>query len=92
MSGEGALPPCDQFTVVASRPSERLTRCDVCDQAEEVHPSPGRRTLTGAEIEELRRRMLIERFDEQEQQRHQKEGNGEVIGEVDTSTFPESSE
>lgn len=70
MTGDGDV-PCERFTVLEWRPAESASRCDVCDQAEGAHEQLGRRTASGAEIEELRRRMLMERHDkrEAEQQR-----------------------
>lgn len=61
MSSENALPPCERFTVLDSRGHVPL-QCDVCDQREGAHEAEGRRVLSGGEIEELRRRMLIERY------------------------------
>lgn len=68
---------CEQFTVLQSRPSERLTRCDVCEQTEDAHPNPGRRTLSGGEVEALRRQLLMTKFDRLEQGHARGAGNGE---------------
>jgi hypothetical protein len=61
MSGEKGLPACECFTVLDSR-AHSTGQCDVCDQSESRHATQGRRVLSGGEIEELRRRMLIERY------------------------------
>ncbi|MBV8602003.1 MAG: hypothetical protein JO359_10615 [Candidatus Eremiobacteraeota bacterium] len=71
------MPPCDRFTILESRQTDRLSRCDVCEHAEEDHESSGRRVLSGGEVEALRRQMLIEKFDRQEEGRRRHEGNGE---------------
>jgi hypothetical protein len=68
---------CDLFTILDWRESDRLLRCDVCDQAEEAHPQSGRRRLSGGEIEELRKQLLMSTFAKQEEDRRRKEGNGE---------------
>jgi hypothetical protein len=75
MENTGAT--CDLFTILDWRESDRLLRCDVCDQAEEAHSQAGRRRLSGGEIEELRKRMLMETFTKQEEERRRKDGNGE---------------
>ena len=59
---ENTMPPCDQFTALATRRGEPPT-CDVCGQPEADHQRPGRRTMTGGEVEALRRRMLMERYE-----------------------------
>ena len=74
---ENANVPCDMFTILEWRESDRLLRCDVCDQAEEVHPQPGRRRVSGAEMEELRKRLLMMTFERQEEASRRKESNGE---------------
>ncbi len=61
--------PCERFTVLEWRKGASLLTCDVCDHAEAAHENPGQRTLSGDEIEELRRRMLVENFDKQEEER-----------------------
>lgn len=68
---------CDVFTILDWRESDRLLRCDVCDQSEASHPQSGRRRLSGAQIEELRKQMLMATFAKQEEDRRRKEGNGE---------------
>lgn len=74
MEGMGA---CDLFTILDWRESDRLLRCDVCDQAEAAHPEPGRRRRTGGEIEELRKQLIIATYAKQEELARRKEGNGE---------------
>jgi hypothetical protein len=73
-------PTCDLFTILDWRKSEKLARCDVCDQLEEAHEQPGRRRLSGAQVEEARRNLLIADFERQEQHRLQRERNGESGG------------
>ena len=73
---ESGLPACERFTVLASRPDENLTRCDVCNHLESGHAAPGRRSLSGGEIETLRRNMLIATYEKFEASRR-KSGNGE---------------
>ncbi len=77
-SGDSALPPCERFTVLDWRPSGGPSQCDVCDQPEAAHGQPGRRTLSGGEIEELRRRMIVERHDRREAE--QREAGGQAKG------------
>lgn len=66
MTREISLPPCERFSVLESRGSETVSQCDVCDEFEVAHPDVGRRILTGAEMEELRKRMIIEAYDKME--------------------------
>jgi hypothetical protein len=73
-SGSG-LPPCERFTVLDSRQVARA-QCDVCDQLESDHASPGQRTLSGGEIEELRRRMLVEFYEQREEKQRRQGGDG----------------
>jgi len=73
---ENNLGPCERFTVLESRQSENPAPCEVCDHPEVAHENAGRRTLSGGEIEELRRRIIIERF-EQRQEEHG--GNDAVV-------------
>ncbi len=74
------LPRCTRFTVLDWRPEGSATTCDVCDQSEGAHEQRGRRTASGAEIEELRRRMLMERhrLREAAPERVDADGNGRV--------------
>ena len=74
MTPEGSLQPCERFTVLESRQNENVLQCDVCDHFEAAHEGVGRRTLSGGEIEELRRRILIERHDQLQQERHRDDG------------------
>ncbi|MEO7038496.1 MAG: hypothetical protein ABI186_00525 [Candidatus Elarobacter sp.] len=63
MTRDVSLPPCERFTVLDSRGGETVSQCDVCDEYEVAHPDVGRRTLSGGEVEELRRRMIIAAYD-----------------------------
>lgn len=74
---ENASFACDMFSILEWRESDRLLRCDVCDQAEQVHPQSGRRRISGAEMEELRKRLLMMTYERQEETSRRKEGNGE---------------
>jgi hypothetical protein len=62
MSDEDGFSPCECFTVLDIRRPEASSRCDVCDHVESAHQTPGRRVLSGGEIEALRRRLIIERY------------------------------
>jgi len=73
MTDETKLPPCDRFTVLDMR-KDRRPQCDVCDQLEEDHQNPGRRTMSGAEIEALRRSMIVEIYEKLEAE-HQNNGS-----------------
>ena len=82
---------CELFTVLESRQDPQLSRCDVCDQSERAHPKPGRRTLSGGQIEELRRQMLIAIHEKREAQNpSQHSHNG--TAHFSNVTRPESSE
>jgi hypothetical protein len=67
--------PCERFTVLESRRSESLSQCDVCDHPEAAHETPGRRILSGGEIEALRRRMIVETHDKLEERRQRSDGS-----------------
>lgn len=89
MTQEDGLQPCERFAVLESRQGRELSRCDVCDHIEEAHQAPGRRVLSGGEIEELRRRRLIATFEKTQDERRQREpdvpspnGNPPSSGEV----------
>lgn len=71
------MPTCEIFTILDSREGDRLARCDVCDRVEEDHESRGRRRLTGGQIEELRRQMLMTTYAKQEEDRKRHQANGE---------------
>lgn len=71
---ENKLPPCELFAVLDTRKSETWSQCDVCDRPEAAHGNPGRRTLSGAEIETLRRRMIVEIYEKGEAE-HQGSGS-----------------
>ncbi len=45
---------------------ETVAQCDVCDEYEVAHPETGRRTLSGAQVEALRKRMIIEAYEKME--------------------------
>ncbi|MBV8073800.1 MAG: hypothetical protein JO140_00120 [Candidatus Eremiobacteraeota bacterium] len=60
---DNTMIPCECFTVLETRSSDALARCDVCDHDEAAHERPGRRRFSGAQIEEERRRMLTENFE-----------------------------
>jgi hypothetical protein len=72
---DSSLGPCEQFTELESHRSTNPARCEVCDHSEAAHGGAGRRTLTGGEIEELRRRIIIERFERQQQERQRSNGS-----------------
>lgn len=74
MSPENSLGPCERFTVLESRKSENPSPCEVCDHPEVAHESVGRRTMSGGEIEELRRQIIIERFEQLQQEREKNDG------------------
>lgn len=76
---ESKLPPCERFTVLDTRKGGNL-QCDVCDQLEGAHQNAGRRTMSGGQIEELRRRIIVERFEMLEAQRQAAAGNGASDG------------
>ncbi len=63
------LQPCERFTLLESRRSQNLLRCDVCDHIADAHADAGRRVLTGEEVEEMRRRRLIARFEKMKEER-----------------------
>jgi len=67
--------PCERFTVLESRKGEKLSQCDVCDHPEAAHEKPGRRILSGGEIEALRRRMIVETHDKLEEHRQRSDGS-----------------
>jgi hypothetical protein len=69
---EHDLGPCDCFTVLASRQSERVPQCEVCDHIQAEHEGNGIRILTGGEIEALRRRILIERYERRQREQPRK--------------------
>ncbi len=67
------MQPCNRFAVLDSRRDERESRCDVCGHLERDHEQPGRQRMTGGEIEALRRRLIIERYDKLEEQQPRSE-------------------
>jgi hypothetical protein len=66
--------PCERFTILDWRPGDDLEKCDVCDHLEGAHESPGRRRLSGGEIEALRRRLIEEMFERQQAEGRPGEG------------------
>jgi hypothetical protein len=72
--------PCERFTVLDWRPDENIAKCDVCDHVESSHENPGRRRLSGGEIEALRRSLIVAMFERQEAapQTGPADGAGEV--------------
>ena len=68
--------PCEQFTVLQSRTGASAPTCDVCDMLESVHENPGRRVLSGGEVEELRRQMIVQVYDLQEEPGRANDRNG----------------
>jgi len=71
---ESSLGPCERFTVLESRSSEPLSQCEVCDHPEAAHDTPGRRIVSGGDIEALRRRMIEETHDKLEERRQRSDG------------------
>jgi hypothetical protein len=67
-----ALGPCDCFTVLESRKNEQSSQCEVCDHIAAEHEKAGTRVLTGGEIEALRKRILIERYERRQQEHPRK--------------------
>lgn len=74
MNPENNLGPCEQFTVLESRQTGNPSPCEVCDHPEVAHANAGRRTLSGGQIEELRRRIIVERFEKLQDERGRDEG------------------
>jgi hypothetical protein len=74
---QSAMPPCDQFTALATRRGEP-SDCDVCAQPEAGHEKPGRRTMTGGEVEALRRQMLMELYEKMDAQGPRHEGDRRI--------------
>lgn len=68
-SRDADLQPCERFTLLESRRSQNVLRCDVCDHIADAHADSGRRVLTGEEVEEIRRRRLIARFEKMKEER-----------------------
>lgn len=63
MTRDISLPPCEHFSVLDSRGDETVAQCDVCDEFEVAHPNVGRRIVSGGEVEELRRRLIVATYD-----------------------------
>jgi len=72
MSADNSLGPCDCFTVLESRQGENVSQCEVCDHIAASHAGTEIRVLTGGEIEALRRKILIERFEHRQKERPRK--------------------
>lgn len=68
MSTGERLGPCDRFTVLETRKGEGVPQCEVCEHIQAEHANPEIRFLAGGEIEALRRRILIERFERRQQE------------------------
>lgn len=68
MSTGERLGPCDCFTVLETRKGENVPQCEVCDHIKAEHANAEIRVLTGGEIEALRRRVLIERYERRQQE------------------------
>jgi len=77
-TSENKLPPCELFSVLDWRKSQTRLQCDVCDRPEAEHQTPGRRTLSGAEIEDRRRRMLVAMYEKLEEERRSVPSNGKA--------------
>jgi hypothetical protein len=60
------MEPCERFAVLDWRPDENIPNCDVCDHVESAHRNPGRRRLSGGEIEAQRRRLIEEMYEKQQ--------------------------
>ena len=74
MNPESNVGPCELFTLLASSQLQNVTQCEVCDHPESAHQSAGRRALSGGEIEELRRRIIVQRFEQLQEDREEGEG------------------
>jgi hypothetical protein len=68
---ENDLGPCDRFTVLDSRKDEGPAQCEVCDHIAAEH-GDGIRVLTGGQIEALRKKVLIERFERRQKEQPRK--------------------
>lgn len=82
---DDALGPCDCFTVLESS-TQRVPQCEVCDHIAAEHGSSAIRVLTGGEIEVLRKRILIERFERRQQEQPRK---ADPASDVRTNGDPE---
>lgn len=71
MTDDDALGPCDCFTVLESR-TQRVPQCEVCDHIAAEHGSSNERVLTGGEIETLRKRVLIKRYERRQKEHPRK--------------------
>ncbi|MBV8367773.1 MAG: hypothetical protein JO036_02400 [Candidatus Eremiobacteraeota bacterium] len=60
------MEPCERFAVLDWRPDENIPKCDVCDHLESSHENPGRRRLSGAQIEAQRRQLIEAMYDKQQ--------------------------
>jgi hypothetical protein len=86
VSADNGLGPCDCFTVLESSKSPDVSQCEVCDHIQAEHAGTGIRVLTGGEIEALRRRILIERYERRQRERPRK---ADPSAEVRTNGDPE---
>ena len=89
MTPESGLGPCERFTVLASSKLQNVTQCEVCDHPESAHENPGRRALSGAEIEEQRRRIIVERFERSQQDRDHEPSEGPAFPAMSVNGDPE---
>ena len=76
MTAQKSPRPCERFTVLESRTGASLPTCDVCEMLESVHENPGRRVLSGGEIEELRRQMIVQVYDLHPEPSRESDRNG----------------
>lgn len=88
---DAQFPACELFTVLESRQDPNISRCDVCDQSERAHSKPGRRVVTGGEMESLRKQMLIA-IHERREAENPSEYTGNGTAHIKNVTRPESSE
>jgi hypothetical protein len=68
VSSDDQLGPCDCFTVLETHKGQNVQQCEVCDHLQAEHEGTGIRISTGGEIEALRRRILIERYERRQQE------------------------
>ena len=73
---ENSLPACDCFTILETRTNFVPSVCDVCERAQDDHQTTERRRLSGTQIEELRKRLIIQRYEQMQERREQHEANG----------------
>ncbi len=86
MTAGDVLGPCECFTVLETRRNEPVPECEVCDHIAAEHEHAGTRVLSGGEIEALRKRILIERYERRQQEHPRKP---DPTSEVRTNGDPE---